>query len=98
MFLSKNAKRFMSTAAVLAMTVASLVVAPKVEAAEGDVTVGPGTISDAKVSVKEDGSGLRYMVSATLAKDYSEDLGIELTAGTNAKKTISLKNGAKKML
>ena len=42
MFLSKNAKRFMSTAAVLAMTVASLVVAPKVEAAEaaeGDPTV-----------------------------------------------------------
>ena len=77
----------------LVLTTGSIIAPKKANAA----TLGPETISAAKASVKEDGSALRFLVTATLPKTYTGDLGIKLTVGEGTEKTVSLKNGAPKL-
>ena len=75
MFLSKNAKRFMSTAAVLAMTVASLVVAPKVETAEENPTV---TVLGASLRIKDNAENCQSMRIGIQVKMLAKPKPVEL--------------------
>ena len=77
----------------LVLTTGSIIAPKKANAA----TSGPETISAAKASVKEDGSALRFLVTATLPKTYTGDLGMKLKVGEGTEKTVSLKTGASKL-
>ena len=95
MYITKRAKRMMATVMTMALvlTTGSIIAPKKANAA----TSGPGTISAAKASVKEDGSALRFLVTATLPKTYTGDLGMKLKVGEGTEKTVSLKTGASKL-
>lgn len=94
MIITKKAKKIMATMMAAALLVTSFAITPKeVKAA---ATAGPETISEAKASIRETGDALRFLVTATLPKTYTGDLGIELKIGDKTKK-VSLHEGNTKL-
>lgn len=89
MIITKKAKKIMATMMAAALLVTSFAITPKeVKAA---ATAGPETISEAKASIRETGDALRFLVTATLPKTYTGDLGIELKIGNKTKKYLYMK-------
>lgn len=94
MIITKKAKKIMATMMAAALLVTSFAITPKeVKAA---ATAGPETISEAKASIRKTGDALRFLVTATLPKTYTGDLGIELKIGNKTKK-VSLHEGNTKL-